>query len=83
MIGAQVLAWAEVACHGTGCAGRTSLDIADGAGGRERSWPRPSDIGADAIVMGTRGLRPMDAITVGSVSQEVCRTAKCTCIMVH
>lgn len=39
--------------------------------------------GADTIVMGTRGLRQIDAITFGSVSQEVCRLAPCTCIAVH
>lgn len=38
---------------------------------------------ADAIVMGTRGLRNIEAISFGSVSQEVCRTASCTCIAVH
>lgn len=38
---------------------------------------------ADAIVMGTRGLRNIEAISFGSVSQEVCRTASCTCVAVH
>ena len=38
---------------------------------------------ADAIVMGTRGLRYIEAISFGSVSQEVCRTASCTCVAVH
>lgn len=39
--------------------------------------------GADTIVMGTRGLRTIEAIAFGSVSQEVCRTAPCSCIAVH
>lgn len=39
--------------------------------------------GADTIVMGTRGLRNIEVITFGSVSQEVCRTAPCTCVAVH
>lgn len=42
---------------------------------------RASD--ADAIVMGSRGLRYIEAISFGSVSQEVCRTANCTCVAVH
>lgn len=39
--------------------------------------------GADTIVMGTRGLRNIEVLTFGSVSQEVCRTAPCTCVAVH
>lgn len=39
--------------------------------------------GADTIVMGTRGLRMIEAMAFGSVSQEVCRTASCSCIAVH
>jgi nucleotide-binding universal stress UspA family protein len=39
--------------------------------------------GIDAIVMGTRGLRQIEAIAFGSVSQEVCRSADCACIAVH
>ena len=38
---------------------------------------------ADAIVMGSRGLRQIDSFTFGSVSQDVCRLAPCTCIAVH
>lgn len=38
---------------------------------------------ADVIVMGTRGLRYIEAVAFGSVSQEVCRSAKCRCIAVH
>lgn len=58
------------------------LDLADGE-------PAPAIVsaattaGADAIVMGTRGLRDIEVITFGSVSQEVCRTAPCTCVAVH
>lgn len=39
--------------------------------------------GADTIVMGMRGLSLSDMAIIGSVSQEVCRTAACTCIVVH
>ncbi len=38
---------------------------------------------ADTIVMGTRGLRQIEAVAFGSVSQEVCRHVKCTCVAVH
>ena len=58
------------------------LDLADGAPA-EAILAAADSIAADAIVMGTRGLRPIDAFTIGSVSQKVCNTAKCTCIMVH
>ncbi len=37
----------------------------------------------DTIVMGTRGLRQIEAVAFGSVSQEVCRSVDCTCIAVH
>jgi nucleotide-binding universal stress UspA family protein len=40
-------------------------------------------VAADAIVMGSRGLRLIDALGFGSASQEVCREAHCTCIVVH
>jgi nucleotide-binding universal stress UspA family protein len=39
--------------------------------------------GVDAIVMGTRGLRQIETVALGSVSQEICLTAPCTCIAVH
>ena len=39
--------------------------------------------GPDTIVMGMRGLSQIEAFTFGSVSQDVCRTVKCTCIAVH
>jgi nucleotide-binding universal stress UspA family protein len=38
---------------------------------------------ATTIVMGSRGLRLIDALGFGSASQEVFRTASCTCIAVH
>ena len=37
----------------------------------------------DTIVMGSRGLGSIEAMTFGSVSQTVCHDAPCTCIMVH
>ncbi len=41
------------------------------------------DAKVDAIVMGCRGLSAIEAFTVGSTSQEVCRQEPCPCIMVH
>ena len=38
---------------------------------------------ADAIVMGSRGLRLIDALGFGSASHEVFCSAPCTCIAVH
>ena len=38
---------------------------------------------ATTIVMGSRGLRLIDAQGFGSASQEVFRTAPCTCVAVH
>ncbi len=40
-------------------------------------------IDADTIIMGMRGLRQIEAMTFGSVSQEVCRTTLRTCVAVH
>ncbi len=42
-----------------------------------------AQVQAEAVVMGSRGLRQIDAFTFGSVSREVCRLAHCTCIAVH
>lgn len=58
------------------------LDLVDGEPAREIVAVAEA-MGADAIVMGTRGLRNIEVLTFGSVSQEVCRTAPCTCVAVH
>lgn len=42
-----------------------------------------ADAKADAIVMGSRGLRQIESVAFGSVSQEVCRSTACTCVAVH
>jgi len=81
MIGAHVLGWAKSRAVERGIQAQ-SLDLADGPAA-DTILAAATDINADTIVMGTRGLRPIEAITVGSVSQEVCRTSNCTCIMVH
>jgi len=38
---------------------------------------------AETIVMGSRGLRLIEALGFGSTSLDVCRSAHCTCIAVH
>lgn len=58
------------------------LDLSDGAVA-PAIVSAAASAGADAIVMGTRGLRQIEAVAFGSVSQEVCRTAPCTCVAVH
>ena len=58
------------------------LELADGATAPAIKAAAES-AQADTIVMGTRGLRQIEAITFGSVSQQVCRTVACTCIAVH
>ena len=80
-IGGQVLAWAERRALERD-AKAEALELAAGSPA-EAILAAAQDVGADAIVMGTRGLKPIDAITVGSVSQKVCSKAACTCIMVH
>jgi nucleotide-binding universal stress UspA family protein len=38
--------------------------------------------GADAIIMGSRGLGDVSGLLLGSVSHKVCNMAACTCIVV-
>jgi nucleotide-binding universal stress UspA family protein len=58
------------------------LDIVDGAASPAIAVAAIAE-SVDTIVMGMRGLRQIDAFTFGSVSQDVCRSIKCTCITVH
>lgn len=80
-IGAHVLEQAQERASARGIAAAT-LDLAD-ARSAEAIIAAAEATGADTIVMGTRGLRYIEATAFGSVSQEVCRTAPCTCIAVH
>ena len=59
-----------------------ALSIADGAAATA-IVAAATEHGIDTIVIGMRGLRQIEAVTLGSVSQEVCRKAPCTCIAVH
>lgn len=73
--------------HGSAAAGERklkaeALKIADGPVAATITATAGA-LGADAIVMGSRGLRLIDALGFGSASQEVFRSAHCTCIAVH
>jgi nucleotide-binding universal stress UspA family protein len=80
-IGAHVLkrATAHAAERGVSA---DSLDLADGAAASAIKTAAETSQ-ADTIVMGTRGLRQIEAVSFGSVSQQVCRTVSCTCVAVH
>jgi nucleotide-binding universal stress UspA family protein len=58
------------------------LDIVDGAAAPAISAAAISE-DVDMVVMGMRGLRAIEAVTIGSVSQDVCRSVACTFIAVH
>ena len=81
LLGAQVLTSAQKYAMQRGVKADV-LDLVDGAAA-PAIVSAAEAAGADAIVMGTRGLRNIEVITFGSVSQEVCRTAACTCVAVH
>lgn len=58
------------------------LDLADG-NAADAIVAAAENANADTIVMGMRGLRQIEAVAFGSVSQEVCRRVSCTCVAVH
>lgn len=49
----------------------------------ERILEGARDRGADAIVLGSRGLGNLKSALIGSVSHKVCDQADCTCITVN
>lgn len=69
--------WAEARCIQV-----EALKLADGPVAQTITATAIA-VQADTIVMGSRGLRLIDALGFGSASQEVFRTAPCTCIAVH
>lgn len=81
IIGAHVLKRASAHAAGRDVKADV-LDLADGEAAPAIKAAVEAE-NADTIVMGTRGLRQIEAVTFGSVSQEVCRTVACTCIAVH
>lgn len=80
-IGAHVLKRASARAAERGVS-TEMLELADGAAAPAIKTAAEA-ANADTIVMGTRGLRQIEAVTFGSVSQEVCRTVGCTCVAVH
>ncbi|MEM7226061.1 MAG: universal stress protein [Pseudomonadota bacterium] len=69
----------QVAAQGIDC-----QVIALGDGAPAKQIVEVAELAAvDAIVMGCRGLSSIEAFTLGSASQDVCRQAPCPCIMVH
>lgn len=81
LIGTHILDRAEARVAERGAVAEV-LDLADGGAG-PAIVATAGTIGADTIVMGTRGLRQTETALFGSVFQEVCRTASATCIAVH
>ncbi len=69
----------RVKARGVAC---TAVLLGDGAPASD-IVAAARDANVDAIVMGTRGLGEIEAVTLGSTSHEVCHRAPCTCIMVH
>ncbi len=80
-IGARVLERARACARQRGI-GAETLPISDGPAAPAITAAAET-VSADTIVMGMRGLRQIDMITFGSVSQEVCRSVNCTCVAVH
>lgn len=80
-IGAYVLSRAKRQAAARGVEARV-LDLGEGKPA-EAIVAAARAAGADTIIMGTRGLRAIEAVTFGSVSQAVCRLAPCSCIAVH
>ncbi|MDA7946807.1 MAG: universal stress protein [Hyphomicrobiaceae bacterium] len=80
-IGGHVLNRAALRAKARGVSAE-ALPLGDGAAAEAiASTAVAEDV--DTIVMGTRGLRQIEAVAFGSVSQQVCRLVKCTCVAVH
>jgi nucleotide-binding universal stress UspA family protein len=80
-IGAYLLKRAGVLAE-TRCIRAEALKLADGPVAQTITATAVAEQ-ADTIVMGSRGLSLIDALGFGSASQEVFRSAPCTCIAVH
>lgn len=80
-VGNDILARASTRAQARGVAADV-LDIADDRTA-QAIVKVATDLKADTIVMGMRGLGQIEEVTFGSVSHEVCRLAGCTCITVH
>lgn len=80
-IGEHVLNRATIRASARGVAAQ-ALPLGDGTAAEAIASAADTE-GVDTIVMGTRGLRQIEAVAFGSVSQQVCRLVKCTCVAVH
>jgi nucleotide-binding universal stress UspA family protein len=80
-IGAYLLKRAGLLAE-TRCTRAEALKLADGPVAQTITATAVAEQ-ADTIVMGSRGLSPIEALGFGSASQEVFRSAPCTCIAVH
>ncbi len=80
-IGSHVLERAKGQAASRGIAADI-MTLSDGAPARA-IVEAAADSKADAIIMGSRGLRQIESVAFGSVSQEVCRSTACTCVAVH
>lgn len=80
-IGSHVLSRAE----GQASARGVAVDVLDVSTGTpaEAIVRAANEANADTIVMGSRGLRQIESVAFGSVSQQVCRSSACTCVAVH
>ena len=81
MIARDVLERAQSRARDRGVAAE-ALSIADGDAATAVVGAA-DELPADAIVMGMRGLGHIEEMTFGSVSHEVCRLTRRTCITVH
>ena len=80
-IGEHVLNRATIRADARGVSAQ-ALPLGDGTAAE--AIASAADVEAvDTIVMGTRGLRQIEAVAFGSVSQQVCRLVQCTCVAVH
>jgi nucleotide-binding universal stress UspA family protein len=78
--GRQVIDAASEIAKKRGCKTVTT-DITSGDPAK-RIIDSAKELGADMIVMGSRGLSELSGILMGSVSHKVTHLAKCTCVTV-
>ena len=79
-LGQSILRTAEQAARDAG-AGSVDLTVKDGDPVEEILQTAKTE-NADLIVLGTRGIGPIQSMIMGSVSNKVCQAAPCSCLMV-
>ena len=80
-IGTGILQAAEAAAKARGVSSR-ALELHEGEPAQKVVEAARQEA-VDSIIMGSRGLSNINAMTIGSVSQLVCQKAPCSCIIVH